>query len=125
MADIYIPDDVWSYIFTFIPLPKVEFNKVGFYCFKDEGQIVHITKITKCFMWFKIYDIESFYDISKYSNNIIKEVKRKKSNNISETYFSMKFKELTNKYEVIYKKNLLKAENSIYTKKIYSCLHEL
>jgi len=26
----------------------------------------------------------------------------------------MKFKELTNKYEVIYKKNLLKAENSIY-----------
>ena len=27
----------------------------------------------------------------------------------------MKFKELTNKYEVIYKKNLLKAENSIYT----------
>ena len=55
-------------------------------------------------MRFKIYDIKSFYDISKYSNNIIKEVKRKKSNNISETYFNMKFKELTNKYELIYKK---------------------
>ena len=124
MVDVYIPNDVWSYIFTFIPLPKVEFNKLGFYCFEDEGQIVHITKISKCFMWFKIYDIKSFYDICKYSNNCIKEVKRKKSNNINETYFNMKFKELTNKYEVIYKKNLLKAENSIYTKKMYSCLNK-
>jgi len=60
--------------------------------------------------------MERFYDISKYSNNIIKEVKRKKSIDISETYFNMKFKELSNKCEVIYKKKLLKAENSIYTK---------
>ena len=37
----------------------------------------------------------------------------------------MKFKELTTKYEVIYKKNLLKAENSIYTKQLYYCLHKL
>ena len=72
IADVYIPQDVWSYIFTFIPLPKIEFNKEGFYFFKDEGQIVHITKITKCFMQFKVYEMEIFYDISKYSNNIIK-----------------------------------------------------
>ena len=57
-------------------------------------------------MWFKIYEMESFDDISNYSNNIIKEVKRKKSNSISETYFDMKFKELTNKYEVIYIKKI-------------------
>ena len=60
MADVDFPQDVWNYIFTFIPLPKVEFNKVGFYFFKDEGQIVHITKITKCFMWFKIYQTNFF-----------------------------------------------------------------
>jgi hypothetical protein len=48
MADVYIPQDVWSYIFTFIPLPKVEYNKVGFYLLKDKDknkrEIVHITK---------------------------------------------------------------------------------
>ena len=43
MADVYIPDDVWSYIFTFIPLPKVEFNKIGFYLINNE--IVRITKL--------------------------------------------------------------------------------
>ena len=37
----------------------------------------------------------------------------------------MKFKELTNKYEVIYKKKNLKAENSIYKKQLYPCLHKL
>ena len=37
----------------------------------------------------------------------------------------MKFKESTNKYEVIYTKNLLKAENSLYTKQLYSYLHKL
>ena len=36
MADVYIPDGVWSYIFTFIPLPKVEFKNVGFYLYKDK-----------------------------------------------------------------------------------------
>ena len=43
MADFYIPDDIWSYIFTFIPLPKVEFNKIGFYIINNE--IVRITKL--------------------------------------------------------------------------------
>jgi hypothetical protein len=37
----------------------------------------------------------------------------------------MKFKELTNKSEVIRKNNLLKAENSIYKKQLYPCLHKL
>ena len=68
MADVYIPQDVWSYIFNFIPLPKVEYNKVGIYLFKDKdknkGQIVHITKITKCFMWFRVYKIYDFNVIS-------------------------------------------------------------
>ena len=60
MADVYIPDDVWSYIFTFIPLPKVEFNKVGFYCFKDEGQIVHITKFSKFLCGLKFMILKVF-----------------------------------------------------------------
>ena len=101
-----------------------QFDKVGFYYFTDERQIVNIIKNSKCFMWFKVYETKSFYDIRKYSNNCIKEVKRKKSNNISERYFNMKYKESTHRYEVIYKKNILKSENSIYTKKLYSCLNK-
>ena len=77
MADVYIPQAVWSYISTFIPLPKVKYNKVGFYLFKDEdknkGEIVHIKKITKCFMWFRVYEINDFNDLNYSSNQIRKE----------------------------------------------------
>jgi hypothetical protein len=118
MVDVYIPQDVWTYMFSFIPIPKIKYNKVGFYLDQYEKKIVHITKISKCFMWFKIYEMGSFYDIRKYSNNLIKEVKRKNSNVIIETYFNMKFIELTHRYKIIHKQYILKAENSIYTTKL-------
>ena len=34
MVDVYIPQDVWTYMFSFIPLPKIKYNKVEFY--KDQ-----------------------------------------------------------------------------------------
>ena len=87
MADVYIPQDVWSYIFTFIPLPKVEFNKVGFYLINN--QIVRITKITKCFIWCSLHIMkkEDEYHSKKYLTTIIKERRINKSN-ISKCYLA-------------------------------------
>ena len=31
MVDVYIPQDVWTYSFSFIPISKIKYNKVGFY----------------------------------------------------------------------------------------------
>jgi hypothetical protein len=48
MSGVYILQDVWTYIFQFIPLPEVTYNKVWFYLFKDKDEnkeeIVHIKK---------------------------------------------------------------------------------
>jgi len=89
MADVYIPDDVWSYIFTFIPLPQIEFNKVGFYLYKDKdmdenrAELIQITKISKCLMWYSAYVVDYLNNISGSIILIEKETRKKKSNNIA------------------------------------------
>ena len=39
---------------------ETEFNKVGYYIFKNtfygDGRVIHISKISKCFMWVNCYD---------------------------------------------------------------------
>ena len=106
------PQDIWEYIFGFIPKPKIEFNKVGFYIFQNklvenkQGVIIHITKLSKCFMWFKTYSFENINNLKQDVFILNGEVKKKKKNELK--YYC----------STIYNRYFFKAENSIYMKDI-------
>jgi hypothetical protein len=119
------PQDVWEYILGFIPKPKIEFNKEGFYIFNKKlvenkrGIIIHITKLTKCFMWYKAY---TFVNINNLKENVFilnGEVKRKKKNELkyldvlTNLILSLNHKQFINTHFPYFK-----AENSIYMKDI-------
>ena len=110
------PQDIWEYIFGFIPKPKIEFNKVGFYIFQNklvenkQGVIIHITKLSKCFMWFKTYSFENINNL-KQDVFILNGVKKKKKNH--EVIFKIPHPSLHSIVLICFK-----AENSIYMKDI-------
>lgn len=85
----FIPQDVWKHIFSFIPEPEVEYNKIGYYIFKnssnENGSIIHITKLTTTFMWVRpyIYYDNNFKNIEP--TIIDKEKKIKRGNSIKFT----------------------------------------
>ena len=117
------PQDVWEYIFGFIPKPKIEFNKVGFYIFQNklvenkQGVIIHITKLSKCFMWFKTYSFENINNLKQDVFILNGEVKKKKKNELKYldvlTNLSSNNKHFINSILPCFK-----AENSIYMKDI-------
>jgi|AntAceMinimDraft_1070359.scaffolds.fasta_scaffold221930_2 hypothetical protein len=135
MADVYIPNDVWSYIFTFIPLPKVEFNKVGFYLYKDKdmdenrAEIIQITKISKCFMWYSAYVVDNLSNISGSIILIEKETRKKKSNSIAlslnrpsaviKTFFSSRLCIIFKKELNLLSKKELEKELNLLSKEEY------
>ena len=61
---IETPDTIEEVIIEPQPIQEdeieTEFNKVGYYIFKnitnDSGRIVHISKISKCYMWVNCYE---------------------------------------------------------------------
>ena len=121
------PQDIWEYILGFIPKPKIEFNKVGFYIFQNklvenkQGIIIHITKLSKCFMWFKAYTFENINNLKQDVYIINGEVKKKKKNELK-YYCSLDvciiFFSSNNRSFFNNSLPCFKAENSIYMKDI-------
>ena len=117
------PQDIWEYILGFIPKPKIEFNKVGFYIFQNklvenkQGIIIHITKLSKCFMWYKAYTFENINNLKQDVFILNGKVKRKKKKELQ--YLDVLTNLSSNNKHFI--NNILpcfKAENSIHMKDI-------